>query len=156
MAWTKNSYHLPLSKTTKIDKIVSDSPGHPGPYKGAVDFAVALNTPVLAPLRGEVITIVDRHSQYGASIEFANKVNYIQIRHDNSEISDLMHLAKNSALVKVGDKVVTGQEVAKTGKSGYMTAPHLHWFVFVHTKSKSGFEGLKIKLNNKKDKIKIY
>ena len=140
-------------KSTKIEKIVTDSPGHPGPYKGAVDFAVSFGTLVLAPLEGKIITIVDKYSEYGASVEFANKVNYIQIRHSNGETSDLMHLAKDSVLVKVGDKVVTGQEIAKTGESGYITAPHLHWFVFKLTKSKPGFEGLKIKLNNR---TKIY
>jgi murein DD-endopeptidase MepM/ murein hydrolase activator NlpD len=156
MAWTKNIYCLPLPKDTKIKKIVTDNPGHIGPYKGAVDFAVSLGIPVLAPLKGEIATVVDKYSEYGASLEFADKVNYIQIRHSSGETSDLMHLAKGSALVKVGDKIITGQEIAKTGESGYMTAPHLHWFVFKLTKSKSGFEGLKIKLDNKTDKTKIY
>lgn len=142
---TKNIYTLPFTPNTVITQVVTDSPGHPGPYKGAIDFAVETGTDVLAPLDGEIITVVDKHTKYGASSKFADYANYVQIKHAKGETSSLMHLAKGSVVVKAGDKVKMGQRLATTGLSGYMTAPHLHWFVFHTTDSKDGFEGLAIR-----------
>lgn len=123
-----------------------DSLGHPAPYQTAIDFAVEVGTDVLVPLDGEVITVVNKHFTYGNSVKFVDKANYVQIRHDNGEISDLIHLAKGSLLIKKGDMVKAGQKIAKTGLSGYMTAPHLHWFVFRKDSSKASFKGLEIQL----------
>lgn len=99
----------------------------------------------MAPLDGQVITVVDSHDRYGKSAKYAKHVNYVQILHKGGEISDLMHLAKGSVAVKKGDQVKQGQFIAKTGLSGYMTAPHLHWFVFVKDDSAEGFQGLRIR-----------
>jgi murein DD-endopeptidase MepM/ murein hydrolase activator NlpD len=148
MLQTKNIYALPFARNITVSRVVMDSPGHPGPYKGAIDFAVEIGTDVLAPLDGEVITVVDKNNKYGPTPEFASYANYIQLKHMHGETSDLMHLAQNTVLVKVGDHVRKGQKLAKTGLSGYMTAPHLHWFVFHRTKSKAGFAGLAIRLNS--------
>ncbi len=150
---TQNIYILPLLPETKILKIVSDGPGHPGPYKGAVDFAVEPDTDVLAPFDGEIITVLDAHDKYGNDPKFAKFANYVQIAHANGETSDLIHLAHGSILVKVGYKVRAGQMIAKTGLSGYMTAPHLHWFVFARDSSEYGFHGLHIRI---KDDLDIY
>lgn len=146
MVSTKNTYQLPV-ELTKVKRIVTGGPGHPGQYSTAIDYAVNVGTDVLAPLNGEIIVVVDKYSEYGTTSDFANKANYIQIKHNNREISDLIHLAKGSICVNVGDKVVRGQLIAKTGLSGWMTEPHLHWFVYRHAKNKQGFEGLKIKLD---------
>lgn len=145
MQFTENVYSLPLSSEANISMIVSDGPGHPGPYKGAVDLAVKPGSDVLSPLEGEVIKVVDAYDQYGNDPKYAEFANYIQIAHDNGETSTLMHLAAGSALVKVGEKVRLGQKVAKTGLSGYMTEPHLHWAVWVRDDSKHGFHGLYIR-----------
>jgi murein DD-endopeptidase MepM/ murein hydrolase activator NlpD len=149
MLQTVNVYMLPFAPDTIVAKTVTDSPGHPGPYKGAVDFAVEPGTEVLAPLDGKVIMVVDTHDKYGTTPESAPYANYIQLKHAHGETSDLMHLERGSVLVKVGDHVKTGQQLAKTGLSGYMTAPHLHWFVFHKLDSKDGFEGLAIRLKSK-------
>ncbi len=148
MQESQNIYQLPLPSDAKITKTVTDSPGHIGPYQGAVDYAVRAGTKVLAPFDGEIITVVDHHDKYGATPEFAPYANYIQIKHANGETSDLMHLAKDSVLVKVGDHIKTGRVLAKTGLSGYMTGPHLHWFVFHRTDSKDGFAGLAVRLKS--------
>jgi murein DD-endopeptidase MepM/ murein hydrolase activator NlpD len=141
----KNAYLLPIPPDTAIEKIVTDSPGHPGPYRGAVDFAVPVGTDVLAPFDGKVIAAVDTHSRHGADPKYAKSCNYVQIAHPNGEISDLIHLAAGSIMVQKGDKVIQGQKLAETGLSGYMTAPHLHWFVFVRDDSIDGFHGLLIR-----------
>lgn len=142
---TKKIYYLPLAQGT-IEKIVTESPAHLPPYENALDLAVPLGTEVFAPEIGEVISVVDHHSKFGSSRKFAPYCNYIQIQHTNGEVSDLIHLKKGSALVKVGDIVKTGQKLALTGNSGWLTAPHLHWMVFKSNSSAAGFESLTIQL----------
>lgn len=125
MTQTKNDYSLPLEEEA-IEYQVSDGPGHPGQFSTAVDYAVPLGTEVTSPQAGEVVTVVDHHTEYGPDIKYAKKCNYVQIRHAIGETSDLIHLDKGSVVVRVGDKVRQGQLIAKTGQSGFMTAPHLH------------------------------
>ncbi len=47
---TVNDYSLPIPQNTKIQGVIFESPSHSGPFEGAVDIAVDLDTPVLAPL----------------------------------------------------------------------------------------------------------
>lgn len=141
---SKNKYFKPFPKKTIIRGITYDSPAHVGPFKGAVDFLVGLGTSTLAPLDGQVVAVVDGNERYGPSEEFANDVNYITIKHRNDEFSQVLHLAKGSSKVKVGDKVYAGQEIATSGNSGWMTAPHLHFFVFKNLRG-GGFRGLDIR-----------
>lgn len=149
MEKSKNIYRLPLPKHTIIKNVVKNSPAHIGPFKGAIDFQVDLGTPVLAPLDGEVLGVVDIYEKFGPTREFADFLNFITIKHTNGEYSQLAHLAKNSALVKVGDKVKEGQKIAHTGNSGWMTAPHLHMIVFKPVSNKAGFKGLEIRFKTK-------
>lgn len=145
MAETINTYRLPLPDDARIHRVVGeDGPGHPGQYKTALDFAIDAGMEVLAPLDGEVITVVDVHDKYGNTPGFAQYANYVQIKHEYGEISDLIHLEKDSVVVKVGEKVKTGQLIGRTGLSGFITAPHLHWFVFKRDDSEDGFSGLMI------------
>jgi hypothetical protein len=53
--------------------------------------------------------------------------NYIIIDHLNGETSILAHLKKESIVVSVGDTVLKGQEIGKTGNSGYSDFAHLHY-----------------------------
>lgn len=147
---TKNRYALPLPENGKIKNILYDWPSHEGPFKGAVDFAVDLNTPVLAPLDGHVIEIVDRYDKYGPSQEFAPFLNYITIAHDNGEYCQVAHIKKGSVKVHKGQLVKKGQQLAVTGLNGWMEEPfleHLHFFVF-RLLNEGSFRGLKIRFEN--------
>ena len=142
---TRNMYSYPFPEETVVRKIWEKSPAHVGTFRGAVDFIVDLGTPVLCPLEGKVVKVVDTNDKFGPTEDFADYLNYIIIRHANGEFSQPAHLAKGSALVKEGDRVLAGQQLAVTGNSGWMTEPHLHFFVFKGTNNDSGFIGLKIK-----------
>jgi Peptidase family M23 len=53
--------------------------------------------------------------------------NHIIIRCDDSEVYvGLAHLMQGSVLVKAGDRVTTGQILARVGNSGNTSEPHLH------------------------------
>ena len=56
--------------------------------------------------------------------------NVINIRHENGEVSVYVHLRQHTSLVRMGDAVRQGQQIAEVGCSGrYVDFPHLHFQV---------------------------
>jgi murein DD-endopeptidase MepM/ murein hydrolase activator NlpD len=143
---SSNTYAYPVDKkkiTLLVDETSSGS--HDGPYKGSIDMAVPVGTVVKAAADGVVARVHDDSDKHGDTIDFGHDANYITIEHANNELSEYMHLAKDSAKVKVGDKVKAGQPIAKTGLSGWMFAPHLHFMVYKKPTQPDDFKCLKIK-----------
>ncbi|MED5499678.1 MAG: peptidoglycan DD-metalloendopeptidase family protein [Pseudomonadota bacterium] len=93
--------------------------GRISPHKGT-DFAMRSGTPIDAPADGRVEKVVN-HPLAG---------KYIVIRHDNGYVTRYLHLSK--ALVKPGERVKMGQEIALSGSTGRVTGPHLHYEVLVN------------------------
>lgn len=143
MAKTTNTYALPVAKS-KVTMIVdaTTSGSHEGSYKGSVDFAVPLGTIVRAAADGVVTRVRDDSDKHGDTPDFGHDVNYITIEHASSEMSEYLHLAKGSAQVKVGESVTSGQAIAKTGLSGWLFAPHLHFMIY---KKNENFQCLEVK-----------
>ncbi len=141
-----NTYARPLPADVQIRKEIRTTPSHSGPYTGAIDFCVPLGTPVLAARKGRITAVVDIHNKSGSTPDYGQYYNYIQIIHDNNEITEYGHLGPNSSSVKVGDLVEEGSRLAVTGNSGYMTEPHLHFLVYRLTPgAKHDFKGLRPK-----------
>ena len=94
-----------------------------------VDFASAVGTPVYAVSAGTVIFAGP------STIKLANGEPggggfIVKIRHKIEGkwiTSAYMHLKKGSLLVKRGDKVAEGQQIAQSGNTGASTGPHLHF-----------------------------
>lgn len=89
---------------------------------------------ILSPADGVIIEIVNKSKDSlllgsGQFFSYANHIagNYIVIQHGEKEYSTLAHLKKDSILVKVGDKVTRGQEIARCGNTGNSSEPHLHF-----------------------------
>ena len=80
-----------------------------------IDLRAAVGTSIYAADGGEV-TFVGSQSGYG---------KLIIIRHDNGDLTYYAHL--NSFSVKKGERVYKGQLIAKSGKTGRVTGPHLHF-----------------------------
>lgn len=96
----------------RIDPFTGKKAFHEG-----VDFTAEVGTPVKAAAGG-VVVYSDYHPEYG---------NMIQIDHGNGLVSRYAHASLR--LVKVGDVVMKGQEIAKVGSTGRSTGPHLHFEV---------------------------
>jgi murein DD-endopeptidase MepM/ murein hydrolase activator NlpD len=79
------------------------------------DFNGAVGDPIVAPNRGRVVLV--------ANFYLAGRVLYLD--HGSGLISAYFHLSR--ALVKTGDLVEKGQVIARVGRSGRVTGPHLHW-----------------------------
>jgi len=83
-----------------------------------IDIGAKLGSPVVAAADGTVVYSDHRLSGYG---------NLIIIRHRKNLFTAYAHNQRN--LVQRGDKVLAGQQVARIGKTGRSTGPHLHFEV---------------------------
>jgi murein DD-endopeptidase MepM/ murein hydrolase activator NlpD len=92
--------------------------GRPALHTGQ-DFQAAPGTPILSAAGG-VVTSTDWHPQYGQLLE---------IDHGNGLATRYAHASK--ILVKTGDIVKRGQQVALVGTTGRSTGPHLHFEVLI-------------------------
>jgi murein DD-endopeptidase MepM/ murein hydrolase activator NlpD len=82
-------------------------------HKG-LDIAAPIGTPIHAPLAGEVV----------ASGPASGFGLWVRVRHDDGTVTTYGHV--NRALVRVGERVEAGQEIAEVGNRGHSTGPHLH------------------------------
>lgn len=87
-------------------------------FHGGIDIAVPSNTWVGAAADGIVIVASTNVSHYGTAVF---------IDHKNGYITHYGHLSK--LYVRVGQKVRKGQLIAKSGATGRVTGPHLHFTI---------------------------
>ena len=130
---THNKYKIPIPKDflQNIDR--TSSPAHIGKLRNAIDFIAPEETPVLAAAKGIVTYVKDDSNTGGPDISFWDHTNFIVIMHSHGEYSRYDHLKYHSAKVKIGQKVIAEQEIAKVGMTGYTHIPHLHFQVFIFT-----------------------
>jgi murein DD-endopeptidase MepM/ murein hydrolase activator NlpD len=128
---TSNRYNIPIPKDSlqKIDR--TSSPAHVFSLRNSIDFIAPQNTPVLAAADGIVTFVQDDSNIGGPYLSYWDYTNFITIEHSNGEYSRYDHLEYQSTKVRVGQKVKSGQEIAKIGMTGYTYIPHLHFQVFV-------------------------
>ncbi|MHC1732864.1 MAG: peptidoglycan DD-metalloendopeptidase family protein [Bacteroidales bacterium] len=153
-----SSWKLPLPAGKY--KVVQGDDSNPNPYthKGnnpslrcAVDFILENGDidgkPALAPVDGKVIKV--DYQENGAG-------NYVNILHDEDlvmngnvikygVVSQYMHFQDESILVKEGDRVRQGQQIARVGNTGKSTEPHLHFVVLTY---KDGVKSDCVRLNS--------
>jgi murein DD-endopeptidase MepM/ murein hydrolase activator NlpD len=101
--------------------------------KKAIDY-LAFNKDVVAPNDGIVVAVKNNIKDYRSAGSGKIDIwttdirgNFIIIKHDENIYSLSAHLKKNSCLVKKGDIVKRGQNIAKCGNSGHSTEPHIHF-----------------------------
>jgi hypothetical protein len=99
----------------------------------AVDIVMPEGTPVLAARDGTVMTV--DNDFFGAGLDmklYGDRANNIRIAHGDGTMAVYAHLQLESAKVSVGDRVRAGQELARSGDTGYTSGPHLHFCVQVN------------------------
>ncbi|MBB4863489.1 murein DD-endopeptidase MepM/ murein hydrolase activator NlpD [Pseudomonas nitritireducens] len=89
-------------------------------FHSGQDFSAPTGTAIHAAAGGRVI-VSGPNPSYG---------NRVEIDHGNGLVTRYAHASK--LLVKVGDVVLPGQEIAKVGSTGRSTGPHLHFEVLYH------------------------
>lgn len=91
------------------------------PHNG-VDIATPNGTDVIATADG-IVTMTTNHPYAG---------KYIVIKHGSTYATRYLHLSK--ILVRQGQAVHRGQVIAKSGATGRVTGPHLHYEFIIRNK----------------------
>jgi murein DD-endopeptidase MepM/ murein hydrolase activator NlpD len=103
---------------------------HRGREEYAIDFEMPERTPVHAARAGIVARVVEEHDLGCATDGCDRYANYIVILHGDGTTGEYYHLAKDGAVVAVGDRVSRGQKIGLSGNTGHSTRPHLHFGVY--------------------------
>jgi len=106
----------------------------------AYDFGIPIGDDVVAARAGIVRKLRADVSDEGSETD-AGRHNHILIEHDDGTVAFYGHLKQNSIVVKVGDRVTTGQLIAASGNSGNTGGePHLHFGVYQGWPAVEGFD----------------
>lgn len=101
--------------TARMHPIFHEARRHDG-----IDIAARLGSPIIAPAGGLVIDVTTENG-YG---------KLVAVDHGYGVITRYAHCSK--ILVRVGQRVRRGDEIAQVGSTGLSTSPHLHYEVEVH------------------------
>ena len=101
-------------------------------YHSGIDIAdnPANKTPIIAAASGTV-TRASYFNGYGKCID---------IKHPDNLLTRYAHCSE--LLVKTGDKVKQGQQIAIVGSTGHSTGPHLHFEIRINRKAVNPLEYL--------------
>jgi biotin carboxyl carrier protein len=91
------------------------------PHEG-IDVSAPMGAPIVAPAAGVVVR-VGREAGYGLVLE---------IDHGNGIETKYAHCSR--VMVRRGQRVKRGQEIAAVGNSGLSTGPHLHYEIHINGK----------------------
>jgi lipoprotein NlpD len=83
-----------------------------------IDLSAPTGTPIYAADGGKVLYAGDQVRGYG---------NMAVLEHEGGLLTVYAHASQ--ILVRTGDSVSAGQEIARVGQTGRSTAPHLHFEV---------------------------
>lgn len=86
-------------------------------HKG-IDIAAPVGTPIVAAAPGKVVTAGWNDGGYG---------NLVEVEHADGSVTLYAHNSR--LLVRVGQQVRQGQQIAEMGSTGFSTGPHSHFEV---------------------------
>jgi murein DD-endopeptidase MepM/ murein hydrolase activator NlpD len=98
----------------------------------ALDFKMRKGSWVCAMRDGVVMEVKEDSNRGGLKRRHFSDGNYILVIHNDSSYAWYFHLAKEGAIVSVGELVTKGQHIGFSGNTGYSAFPHLHVEVVVH------------------------
>lgn len=125
-------YRLPFATNTacRVSQGFNGQISHKGHAQYAVDFVMDVGTKIYAARDGLVVKTKSDSNISGFGDEYKKYGNFITIEHSDLTLSTYYHLMYNGVAVKIGDRVRRGDFIGYSGKTGNITAPHLHFAVF--------------------------
>lgn len=97
----------------------------------AIDLRCNVGTYLLAVADGVVTEVKDKTIVHGIYCLNLLDWNCVTIKTTTNLIVEYIHIAENSAVVSVGQKVKAGDPICKSGVIGFAPEPHIH--IEVHT-----------------------
>ncbi|MEN1727026.1 MAG: M23 family metallopeptidase [Pseudomonadota bacterium] len=96
----------------------------------AVDIAMPVGSPVHAAREGVVMDIARWFSGAGLDLKHDGpRANFVRILHDDGSMAVYAHLDYEGVMVRPGQRVRRGQQIGRSGNTGYSTGPHLHFVI---------------------------
>ncbi len=95
----------------------------------AIDFGVAVDTPIAAARAGRVLAARGDSSSGCGDSSCAALANYVVVDHGDGTFGLYWHLRQGGLAVAIGDQVCRGQVLGYSGNTGFSTGPHLHFAV---------------------------
>ncbi|MFA6985156.1 MAG: M23 family metallopeptidase [Arenimonas sp.] len=127
------SYAIPFYPGTKftVDQGFAGAYSHHDPEsRYSLDLGVPEGTPVIAARGGVVMQVEEDFRASGNDARrFGDRSNYVRVLHDDGSLALYAHLAPRTILFRPGDRIRTGNFLAKSGNTGFSTGPHLHFSV---------------------------
>ncbi len=105
----------------------------------AFDFGCPEGTIVCAAREGVVTGLRQDFSAGGTDEKFKALANYVIIKHADGTFAEYYHLQHNGVIVTLGQHVEAGQAIAKSGATGFASAPHIHFSVFKTLTARTGW-----------------
>jgi len=125
---SKGIYELPFKPSIPIKRVSAPSHRKFGSIH-AIDWFMPIGTPIFASRDGKVINRESRCNHFGA--EYMYSANFIELMHEDEEMSLYGHLRWRGVSVKLGKNVRTGEIIGYSGQTGYASYPHLHFAVYM-------------------------
>ena len=61
--------------------------------------------------------------------KFLDRANHVRVLHDDGTMALYAHLDLASVSVRPGARIRAGQQIARSGNTGFSSGPHLHFVV---------------------------
>jgi len=103
---------------------------HRGAERFTLDFGMPVGTDVHAARDGVVVLVEDSHANGCPREECGRFANFVVVLHSDGTTGEYFHLERGSVQVRAGQNVSRGQRLARSGNTGFSTAPHLHFGVY--------------------------
>jgi len=100
--------------------------GHSGHAAYAFDFVMPIGSAVAAARPGRVVAVEERFADGNRT---PGQENYVVVQHRDGTFGRYYHLTKDGAVVEVGQGIVAGQTIGRSGNTGASAGPHLHFDV---------------------------
>lgn len=144
---SQRSLALPFSGRWTVWQAFDGPWTHQGPWRYAYDFVItdprgethrgdgsrledylAFRKPVLSPLKGRVVHVVDAHpdNPIGVTDRTNNWGNLVVLKDERGFWVEISHFAEGSIRVREGEWVERGALLGLCGNSGYSPQPHIH------------------------------
>jgi murein DD-endopeptidase MepM/ murein hydrolase activator NlpD len=150
---TTFAYSLPFESNKKFKIVQGYNGSRTHQNENSLDFSMPINSSIYAVRSGVVIKVVEHNTKTCYKKECSKYNNEVLIYHKDGTFSSYVHINTNGVLVKVGDEIIEGQLIAKSGNIGWSSGPHLHFVVFNQRIEKRETLKTKFKVNDGNEKM---